>query len=308
MIPPRPYRAETDLERARQLLQAGRRANNGGYYVHVGDLNWWIFYQSPGLKREEQLYLWENTQDPAQLDGWALLSEDWQAFDVFVRPDLRGTLQAAEMVAWAQARLQETISRAGGNRICTIWIAEHDEWMASILENLGFQLGSGTLINMSCSLEGIITEPELPEGYAARRVVTGMEAAARAAAQAAAFQSNLSWETYLERYLKFMRSCEQLQVMDLGVFTPDGRVASFCILWLDPLNQVGLFEPVGTHPDFQRKGLGQSIMLEGLRWLQAQGMTSAIVNAESTNTAAIHMYRSVGFSAANQLRTYERNW
>jgi hypothetical protein len=43
-ITPRPYRDESDLDKMRALLQAGRQAANGTYYVHVGDLNWWLFY------------------------------------------------------------------------------------------------------------------------------------------------------------------------------------------------------------------------------------------------------------------------
>jgi hypothetical protein len=40
MVPPRPYRDPADLDRMRALLQAGRKAANGSYYVHIGDLNW----------------------------------------------------------------------------------------------------------------------------------------------------------------------------------------------------------------------------------------------------------------------------
>ena len=38
----------------------------------------------------------------------------------------------------------------------------------------------------------------------------------------------------------------------------DGRGASACTIWFDPVNAVGLFESVGTHPDFRGKGLGKA--------------------------------------------------
>ena len=40
----RPYRDERDLEAMRNLLMAGRKVNNGSYYIHPGDLNWWLYY------------------------------------------------------------------------------------------------------------------------------------------------------------------------------------------------------------------------------------------------------------------------
>lgn len=122
----------------------------------------------------------------------------------------------------------------------------------------------------------------------------------RATASHAAFRSRLSFEQYWPRYLSFMQSrvydCEQ----DLVVVAPDGRAAAFCVIWLDSVNKVGLFEPVGTHPDFQRKGMGSALMLESLRRMKANGVETAIVCAEYDNGAAIRLYESVGFQIANR--------
>ena len=43
MNEPRPYHNEPDLEAMANLLMAGRKANNGSYYIHIGDLNWWLY-------------------------------------------------------------------------------------------------------------------------------------------------------------------------------------------------------------------------------------------------------------------------
>ncbi|MDP3183850.1 MAG: hypothetical protein Q8M58_01115 [Anaerolineales bacterium] len=40
----RPYQNEQDLEKMESILTAGRNAANGAYYVHMGDLRWWMFY------------------------------------------------------------------------------------------------------------------------------------------------------------------------------------------------------------------------------------------------------------------------
>jgi ribosomal protein S18 acetylase RimI-like enzyme len=61
------------------------------------------------------------------------------------------------------------------------------------------------------------------------------------------------------------------------------------------VNKVGLFEPVGTHPDFQRKGLGKALLTEALRRMKAEGMETAIVSTYVDSPAANRIYESVGF-------------
>ena len=60
-----------------------------------------------------------------------------------------------------------------------------------------------------------------------------------------------------------MRSPVYCHNLDIVAIAPDGQIGAFCIVWMDPVNKVGLFEPVGTHPDYQRKGLGKAVMVEG---------------------------------------------
>jgi ribosomal protein S18 acetylase RimI-like enzyme len=69
---------------------------------------------------------------------------------------------------------------------------------------------------------------------------------------------------------------------------------------------MGYFEPVGVHPDFHRRGLGKSLLFEGLRRLKSEGMTEASVCADSDNPAAIRLYESVGFQKVKRLLTYIR--
>ena len=94
-----------------------------------------------------------------------------------------------------------------------------------------------------------------------------------------------------------MRSAVYDGERDLFVRSPDGRGASACTIWFDEVNGVGLFEPVGTHPAFQRQGLGKAVMTEGLRRMKSAGMRRAIVGFDPTNVAALALYTSMGFRA-----------
>jgi ribosomal protein S18 acetylase RimI-like enzyme len=94
---------------------------------------------------------------------------------------------------------------------------------------------------------------------------------------------------------------------DIVAVAQDGQVGAFGIIWPDAGSLVGLFEPVGTHPNFQRKGLGRAVMQEGLRRLQSCGMKQAIVSTYEDNPTAIKFYESLGFQVVFHLGTYEKD-
>ena len=90
MMQARSYEGLHDLHAMLDLLAEGRKVDNGTYYVHVGDLQWWLFYTDlPPQTWQSNIRLW--MQD-GRLVGWALLSPDQDAFDVFADPRLRGAL------------------------------------------------------------------------------------------------------------------------------------------------------------------------------------------------------------------------
>jgi ribosomal protein S18 acetylase RimI-like enzyme len=55
---PRPYREESDLRAMRRILIAGRAARGPTYYVHIGDLNWWLFCSETADDFRPRTFLW----------------------------------------------------------------------------------------------------------------------------------------------------------------------------------------------------------------------------------------------------------
>ena len=163
------------------------------------------------------------------------------------------------------------------------------------------------MLHLTKSLDEFIPSSQLPEGFLVRGCKGEPEVTARARAQYGAFESKAKFELYLERFTNFMRSPVYNPELDIVAVAPDGQVGAFCIVWTDPVNRVGLFEPVGTHPDFQRNGLGRAVMQEGMRRLQARGMKSAIVSTYEDDPVAIKFYEAVGFQVINRLGTYEKD-
>jgi mycothiol synthase len=93
----------------------------------------------------------------------------------------------------------------------------------------------------------------------------------------------------------------------LVVVAPDGRFAAFCYLMLDVKNKIGMFEDVGTHPAFQRRGLGRALLLHGLGRMAARGMQTAFVPYVLRLDAAPALYASVGFQVRYRHFLYTKN-
>jgi ribosomal protein S18 acetylase RimI-like enzyme len=142
-------------------------------------------------------------------------------------------------------------------------------------------------------MDKLIPEVAVPEGYTVRSLRADDDLALRCAVSSAAFGSP-AMGTDVYRSLQ-MAPTYRID-HDLVTVAPDGTFASFCIVWFDEVNRIGMFEPVGTHPDHWRMGLGKVVMCEGLRRLAALGATMAYVGVGSDNVAANRLYESVGFA------------
>jgi len=294
----RSYEGLLDLQAMLDLLSDGCKTDNGTHYVHRGDLQWWLFYtDTPQEVWQSNIRLW---MEKDQLEGWALLSKDEQAFDVFVASHLRGSSCEDEMLAWAVENMSDL-------EICqTIWVAENDEVRIRWLEANGFHLVQEQTIYFKRSLSGPLDGPPLPQGFSIRSSRGEEDARLRAVCSHAAFGSKKPFEEYWPRTLRFMRSPVYVPEHELLVIAPSGEVAAYCIIWTDELTKVGHFEPVGTHPNYQRKGLGKSLLFEALRRLKSEGMSEADICTGYTNLPAIGLYELIGFQKVKCLLTYEK--
>jgi len=301
----RPYHSDADVDVMCGLLAAGRHAANGCYYVHTGDLCWWLGYPPDKAARRENITLWETPG--GDLAAWVLIDPDWHTFDVFIHPDWFTNPAAGELYTWAADQAARQVDPSGRAIIRTMWASAGDPYTIQRLERMGFTRSQRYHQLFEQSLAGSpLPQSSLPPGYRVRPVAGVGDVQRRAAASHAAFESDLPFDAYWPRYLRFMQSPLYPAGQDLVIEDPDGRVAAFCICWLDPINCVGSFEPLGVHPDFQRRGFGKAILQSGLRFMQAAGMITAIVGTGWDNTPAVNLYLAAGFNLGLRLLTYEK--
>jgi ribosomal protein S18 acetylase RimI-like enzyme len=122
--------------------------------------------------------------------------------------------------------------------------------------------------------------------------------------QRAAFTSTLTEEKY--EYL--LGTWPYRTECDIVAEAADGSFASFCTSWLDDENRAGELEPVGTHPDHERRGLARATCLAALWTLREQGADTAVVYARGDDAypGPRSLYRSLGFEPVGCARAYRR--
>ncbi|MGV4980946.1 GNAT family N-acetyltransferase [Streptomyces sp. NRAIS4] len=138
-----------------------------------------------------------------------------------------------------------------------------------------------------------LERPVLPDGF---RFRTAGEAGPQAVVQAHVDAWAPSPYT-AEAYEGVRRTPPYRADLHVLVEAPDGAMAASTIMWLDEVNKTAEFEPVGTHPDYRRLGLGRAMLLHGMHLAREGGanhMTVACLGAPG-HPAARGLYYSVGF-------------
>jgi ribosomal protein S18 acetylase RimI-like enzyme len=108
----------------------------------------------------------------------------------------------------------------------------------------------------------------------------------------------------VEKHRAVMAAPTYRPELDLVVTAPDGTFAAYALVWFDAENRMGVFEPVGTDPAYQRRGLGRAVLTEGLRRLRALGARAAYLSPSGANEAANGLYEAIGFRVVDE----EHQW
>ncbi|MGH3435510.1 MAG: GNAT family N-acetyltransferase, partial [Sciscionella sp.] len=167
------------------------------------------------------------------------------------------------------------------------WTAHGYETDQSVLGDTGswIQLNERDLTD--------VEEPVLPAGFRFRTADgAGPEAAVQAHLDAWAPTAYTA-----ESYQGVQQTAAYRGELHVLVEAPEGTMASSTIMWLDEANKTAEFEPVGTHPDYRRRGLGRAMLLHGMRLVRAAGATHVTVAClgAAGHPSARGLYYGVGF-------------
>ena len=143
-----------------------------------------------------------------------------------------------------------------------------------------------------------------PAGFAIRSARAD-DADRLAAAHSAAFPEAQPW-TGDEYRAEVMDKPGYDAERELVAEAPDDRIGAYAVFWIDGRNRLGHLEPVGTHPDFRRRGLARSVLSHAMSRMRAAGMDSVSLTYDANNLAARRLYESTGFVHCDQTFGYRR--
>lgn len=152
---------------------------------------------------------------------------------------------------------------------------------------------NGSWVQFNTRALAEVPEPVLPAGF---RFLTAAEVSPADAVKAHrdAWHPSSFTEVAFERVRRTWPYRADLHVL---VAAPDGTLAATAIIWLDEATRTAEFEPVGTHRDFRRQGLGTALQLHGMHRAKAAGATRMLVAClgAPARLAARALYFGVGF-------------
>ncbi len=281
MITQRRATGVTDLLSAESVLTTAWLEGAPFVASHPGDLEWWFASVAPDALKEH-LRLWSVD---GSVRAWSWI---WgHLLHWGIRP---GDPTTDDQIL--EAILREAIVQTAGRP--EAWAPDDDQASLATLHRFGFRPMELRLSQYQQRVDGVarIADETPPAGYKVRHLEGPDEIQARVEIHRAAFAPSAMTA---ENYARLTTLPRYRYDDDLVVEAPDGSLAAFAMAWWDPVASVGEFEPVGTHPDHRRRGLGRALLNHGLRRYRDLGAGLVQVYSMSDNAASEGLYQAVGF-------------
>ncbi len=295
MITNRPLTTDQDFWRVRDLLIQTFPIIPIGFNWEIRRWEGLRFYDSDPEHADfwaTNIQLWETEQ--GQLIA-AVIPEGQGDAHLQVHPDYRYI--EPEILAWAETNLAKR-TEDGKQYQLEIFVNEYDSYRQRLLTEYGYQKleHGGVERHMRVGSQPLM-QPEFAPGYTLRTTNPDDPADCQRIADLLNAAFNRDFHTGQE-YQNFTRSAPCFHKdLDLVAVAPDGTFAAYAGIPFDETNKLGIFEPVCTHPDHQRKGLGKALMQEGLLRLKAIGAIHVTVGTGDM-IPANRLYDSLGFTEA----------
>lgn len=303
----RNYQTEEDYWRVRQFLREVSLLNDRHDYAW-SLLRWdyWRWHGNENISHfnlQDVITLWELD---AKLVAVLNLESRGEAF-FQIHPAYHTARLISEMLDVAEDKLHN-INEAGKHELI-VWVNAADDLMKEVFTERGYARSTYLIEHMRRRFfSQPIPDSVPPSGYVVRALGDESELPARSWLSWKAFHPAEPDEKYdgWEWYKNIQRVPLYRRDLDIVAVAEDGELASFCTVWFDDVTRTAVFEPVGTHPNHQKRGLGKAVMSEGLHRAQRLGATLAKISSYSVGAHAL--YESMGFTEVDLLEPWIKEW
>jgi mycothiol synthase len=305
----RTYQSEDDFWRIRNFLRDVFLLNDRRMYSWpVARLDYWRWHGILNLgdgALERDVFLWEC--EDRQIAAVLNCEELGQAF-LQIHPAFKSADMEGQMISLAEEHLRAP-SRRGGY-VLWVWTDAGDSERQALLTRRGFtHIAEADEHQWRRSLVEPIPENPVREGYIVRSLGDSSEIPSRSWTSWRAFHANEPDEKYdtdSSWYLNIQAAPLYRRDLDLVAIAPEGDIAAFITAWYDDVTRCGIFEPVGTMPDHQRRGLARSLLSEGMRRLKRMGATLVMTSGGTLHANAL--YQSVLGPIYDFYQPWEKRW
>ena len=232
---------------------------------------------------EETIGVWEN--ENGEIVG-VVHSENEEPGEAWfqIHPDYFHLYD--EMVDYAEEHLADRVDDVG---FVKLYVNAGSE-LETIVARRGYRKLGHSIDHREYVIENV-PEPQLPEGFVIKSVEEEDDVDKRRRAKAIAFGGDYApsdW-TPAEAYAQIQQAPDYRKDLDLFIVRPTATTHRFAPSGWIEVNKYAIFEPVGTHCEYQGKGLGRALLMEGLRRMAAYGATRSFMDSGN------EFYRKIGF-------------
>ncbi len=146
--------------------------------------------------------------------------------------------------------------------------------------------------------------PHWPDGFVVRGFRPGADEQAWLAVNNRAFAGHPEQAGWTLETMAMRTAAEWFDRDGLRMVWHGERLVAFNWTKRHP-DHVGEIFVIAVDPSHQGRGLGRATVIEGLRDLhERQGATEAVLYVDAAESAAMHLYRSLGFRSEHISRAY----
>ena len=210
----------------------------------------------------------------------------------------------AEVIAWGLACIQKRNQADGAeNTLDSTCRADNPQRIQLLVEH-GFVVQPARTLRYSRSLSNPIVAHQLPAGFSIRPAQGKNEVERLVALHRAAFGTD---NMTVEQRLAMMNTPGYRAELDLVLAAPDHALAAFCVCGFeDRQEKIGFTDPIGTHRQYQGRGLGKALVSAGLLALQSAGAQVAELGTSSENIGMQKLASALGFECVSEKMWFSR--